>query len=702
MKQLQISLLVFGILFLQPMDLEAQNGQQMFQKGMIQEQGEGNLSEAIAIYDAMVNDVDVNRTLRAKALLQIGICYEKLGNQKAIRAYQKLITEYADQTNIVALGKKKLKGLIQRNTDNEGIVATKIRFAQGDGGVISPDGRFLMHVDWSNENGQPAINIKDLETKKSRIVSKPGVWDRPIKFPNSPVWSPDGKQFAYSWYDANLEGCEFHIANANGSNDRIIKKGTDALRTFDWSPDGKFIVGVVNGKIVSYSINEQRFKTLKANDSLEIFSMNISPDSKYIAYEIQRIKGAKGNDIHVLDLDGGLDTKIIAKVSHDFNPKWSPDGKGLVFISDRRGTNDLWEIGIEKGRRVGQLKMIKSNLGERGSLTTILGITKDQSLYYETMSSRSDIYVLNGDKTGQPILNSAKRISKLIVKENTNPVISPDQRYVAFVKWQLFKDEGITGRPFSLLIYDREKDELKETALRLYTLAQLYFYYPKPKWSPDGTKIMIQGRKKLNEDLQAGVFIYDLETETSQAVLEMTDYKKFSEDPSTGTDHSFSIDGKSIYYLKSDRKHILKLDIESLKETLVYTSTMTISDFKMSHDASKIALNYSENYLEAYIVDLTEEVSKTIVVADDSNAILLIGWNSENTHFYFRVGDSQSASIKRVSVVDGKAELVYKMENNFAEGEIREFDMNLHSGSTAIQLGVQNIEMWKLEGLFKD
>ena len=104
MKNLLICLLLIGFLFFTQKAIQAQNPQQLFQKGMIQEEGEGNLTEAIEINNSMVNDVNVDRELRAKALLHVGICYEKLGNQNARKAYQKLISEYSDQSDIVAMG----------------------------------------------------------------------------------------------------------------------------------------------------------------------------------------------------------------------------------------------------------------------------------------------------------------------------------------------------------------------------------------------------------------------------------------------------------------------------------------------------------------------------------------------------------------------------------------------------------------------
>lgn len=92
-------------------NIQAQNSEKLFSLGMMKEEGEGNLNEAIVVYNKIVNDVSEGRKLRAKALLQVGICYEKLGNQNARKSYQKLIAEFADQSDIVAIGKEKLKGL---------------------------------------------------------------------------------------------------------------------------------------------------------------------------------------------------------------------------------------------------------------------------------------------------------------------------------------------------------------------------------------------------------------------------------------------------------------------------------------------------------------------------------------------------------------------------------------------------------------
>ena len=65
----------------------SQSSEQLFQKGVIKEEGEGSLQEAIDIYIQIVENKDADESLQAKALLRVGLCYEKLGNDEATKAY---------------------------------------------------------------------------------------------------------------------------------------------------------------------------------------------------------------------------------------------------------------------------------------------------------------------------------------------------------------------------------------------------------------------------------------------------------------------------------------------------------------------------------------------------------------------------------------------------------------------------------------
>src|SRR5713226_6419825 len=58
---------------------------------------EGQLEEAIQLYKRIVQEHAGNRALAAKALLEMGQCYEKLGKTKARNAYERVLRDYADQ-----------------------------------------------------------------------------------------------------------------------------------------------------------------------------------------------------------------------------------------------------------------------------------------------------------------------------------------------------------------------------------------------------------------------------------------------------------------------------------------------------------------------------------------------------------------------------------------------------------------------------
>src|ERR1051326_1738782 len=67
-----------------------------------QEEGEGNLDAAIAAYKKFLTQYGANKPLAAKAQLHLGLCYEKLGNAEARKAYERVLSSYADQPGIAS------------------------------------------------------------------------------------------------------------------------------------------------------------------------------------------------------------------------------------------------------------------------------------------------------------------------------------------------------------------------------------------------------------------------------------------------------------------------------------------------------------------------------------------------------------------------------------------------------------------------
>lgn len=64
-------------------------------------------------------------------------------------------------------------------------------------------------------------------------------------------------------------------------------------------------------------------------------ALDLSPDGSTIVFELL-------GDLYTLPAAGGEAKKIVGGASYDGMPRFSPDGKKIVFVSDRSGADNLW------------------------------------------------------------------------------------------------------------------------------------------------------------------------------------------------------------------------------------------------------------------------------------------------------------------------------------------------------------------------
>ena len=126
-----------------------QSADQLYQSGIYKEDVEGNLEEAIAAYQEVIEKFPADGPVAAKAWLHIGLCYEKLGNREAQKAYERLIQDYPTQKQEVAMARERLAQLISSHK-KEPVqpIFRKIRILTGNDGDthLSPDGQKISLV----------------------------------------------------------------------------------------------------------------------------------------------------------------------------------------------------------------------------------------------------------------------------------------------------------------------------------------------------------------------------------------------------------------------------------------------------------------------------------------------------------------------------------------------------------------------------
>lgn len=83
----------------------------------------------------------------------------------------------------------------------------------------------------------------------------------------------------------------------------------------------------------------RQFKTTTTEGTW--LSVDVSPDAKTIVFDMM-------GDLFTIPFGGGKATNVTKGLAFDTHPRFSPDGKKLLFISDRTGSDNVWYIDFEK------------------------------------------------------------------------------------------------------------------------------------------------------------------------------------------------------------------------------------------------------------------------------------------------------------------------------------------------------------------
>ncbi len=411
----------------------AETPQELFQKALVKERSEGKLAEAIQLYRRAAEAAGKDRALAAKALVQLGQCYEKMGSTEARKQYDRVIRDYADQKDSVAMARARIGAT---GTHETGTVLRKIWADDNTdaGGRPSPDGRFFVYSDRASGGN---LAIRDLSTGESRLLTRGKLstthWN--AEYAGAAIISPEGKQIAYNWHEMGTGDTSLRLIGTDGARMRVLMNGVKTYpRVHSWSPDGKLIaitLSVSPGKtdIGLVSAQDGSFRGLKSTQfgQFEIEIGGFSTDGRFLTYAVPNTQQLADGGIFVIATDGTRDAPLVQGKSSNGAPLWTLDGRAIVFASNRSGTNGLWSIQVEDGKPKGSPELLRDNMGG----TRSLGFSRDGSYFFGMANVRSDIYVADFDqeslRTSPP-----KPLSDRFVGRNSGLSWSPDGKWLAF------------------------------------------------------------------------------------------------------------------------------------------------------------------------------------------------------------------------------------------------------------------------------
>jgi Tol biopolymer transport system component len=472
---------------------------ELFQQALHEEDAAGNPESAIALYRRVLA-ASPDRETAGRVQLRIALCYEKLGKPEARAALETVVKDFGDQKDVVAKAHERLAALARgRAVHDAGFVARDIwsgkdlldhvapNAARGFRVTTSPDGEWLAFVDWASSN----VAIRNVTTGEVRLITRDahpasavGWKEAEVAF--HPIVSPDGSQVAYEW--GSRGGYSIRIAPITGGRPRVVLQRDMYVHAIRWAPDGRRLAvittslapGSKDPYIALISLPDATLTRLKSLPwGANYFNAwdlgGFSPDGRFLLYSVSSDRAAADNGIFAISIDGIQQTALVQGPSKDASPAWAPDGRSVVFVSDRSTNFGLWSIRVDNGRPVGAPELLRGNIGSIQGL----GVSRDGALFYGRMNSRDDVYAADIDPATAAITSKPSPLIDRSMGSNRGASWSPDNTFVAFVR----------STPSGDAVVVRSADGVERTLPTVFRDGGYRFAVP--TWFPDSRSLLI-------------------------------------------------------------------------------------------------------------------------------------------------------------------------------------------------------------------
>jgi len=511
-----VSVLLFSIVCLYLATTVAyaqQTSGELYEKALYTEEMKGELQNAIDLYQQILENNPENKQVAAKALLHQGMCYEKLGNQEAVKKYRQLVDNFPGQKNEVALAKERLSKLLVVEKELKTPKTTTLQKvwsgeAQIGLGSVSPSGKFITYADVSLN-----LALRELSTGKTSALTKEAGGD-PEQYNLSSVVSPNNKQVAYNWYKNK---CEIRILDIDNPQPKVLYANKDEnIWPCAWSPDGKtiyassFLNKMGKCRILAINTTTGDMQILKSFDQMFWLQLSVSPDNKFVAYNFPNAKNGEisDTDIHLVSTDGEKNIKLIEHPANDEVLGWFSGNNQLLFKSNRGGSWDIWTAEIVNGKVEGNPKKVITEIGEK---TRTMGVTNKGTYYYSQIARKFNAFTVPFVQTNGEVKSE---LAKPLLGSVRNAKWSPDGKSMALIK-------ELWGQNNKRPLYVRDAESGNERMLSDSFVIQHLL------WLQDNKTLLILGndeRRKYEKNYSGGMYTINVQTGEITQVLAFSDY----------------------------------------------------------------------------------------------------------------------------------------------------------------------------------
>jgi Tol biopolymer transport system component len=683
----------------------AQNGHDLFQQALVKERADGDLRGAIAIYERIAEEFTADRTLAAKALVQLGQCYEKLGSTEAERAYRRVVQEYAEQDDLVGRARSRLEVLERaaRASETASITTRRVRReTTGDWLSITPDGKHAVFTD----NASADLALRDVATGEMHFLTDDGRWDEGWQYPWAAAVSPDGRTVAYGWW-AKDQPSHIRVVGVEGLDAMVLYEDeTCGVWPLDWSSDGGNLLagracepvddGVELFQLVLVSVRDSAARLLKDFGRAPFGGTRVlSSDDRYVVYDAPVEADSGMRDIWVLAVDGSGDTPVVRHPANDRLLGWVPGTDNVVFLSDRDGSWDAWAVTVSNGRSDGAPRLLQRNIGEVQPIT----FTADGRLFYQAYTRWWSSSVAPFDvATGRVDETAAVAVRG----SNMNARWSPDGQYLAFVG----EAHGPGGPGFEYRRPLRVRDLATGQERELGRLEQVR----RPNWSPDGKSILINAWDEARQDdgYHGGLYLISVQSGDVSHVLDVPDGTGWW----YGFEAEWSADGKAIIYSQynedSNEGRLVWRELQSGGERELYRdSCLTARILDLHPDGGHLLFGLADPPIgnpatiqgggRLMVMDLETGDTRELLALRDAGVVGSVQWAPDGeTVLYGTREMNEETDLWRVDAAGGEPEKLW----TFAEGQFGgRFAVSPDGGRIALTIYSQEWDIRVVENL---
>lgn len=299
---------------------------------------------------------------------------------------------------------------------------------------------------------------------------------------------------------------------------RPLSVQEDCWGSLSWSPDGKLLVfedkespaGPFRLFLFSIAAGETWRLPIASKEFLDHVCPAFSPDGRTLAFI--GVRGARSCDIYAVPVAGGRPTQLTFDGRAIVGLAWTPDGREIVFSSEREGQSSRWRIPASGGT--------PKRLAEVGENAMFPCLSRQgRRLAFQREVEDTNIWRLDTRHQGGTRSSTVKLIES--TRRDENPQFSPDGKRIAFVSdrsgnWELWVCASDGSNPIQLTSLGGPENGF-------------------PSWSPDGRSIAFDSNLKGNLD------VFVIRTDGGSP-------RPLTTDTSADARPSWSRDGRWIYF----------------------------------------------------------------------------------------------------------------------------------------------------------